>query len=276
MLAKTSTILCVIGALASTARAQPEDAEPHAEAPADGVDQLTLPKGRVLLDAFLEMNLSTDFAFKPVSLSPDIWYGVTDDITAGLIHSGVGRSGFIGGVGDSLCLTGTENGCSDVYNEVGVEARYKLKFGQMAWAVNGGLFIRQFDPFQLALKVGVVGRWHSGPLAVELSPNIFFGLTNRTSSGTVIVASNEEVLDLPVTGLYSVTPVIAVAVQTGVMLPFQNTGDTYAIPLSIGAHYRVNESASANLAFSLPILVGGGPLTGFDARSLTLGGAYAF
>src|SRR3954470_25033757 len=120
MLGKTSTILCVvIGALSSTARAEPDETEPRAAAAtADGADQLTLPKGRVLLDAFVEINLSTDQAFKPVSLSPDIWYGATDDVTVGLVHSGVGRSGFIGGIADSLCLTGSDNGCSDVYNEV--------------------------------------------------------------------------------------------------------------------------------------------------------------
>jgi hypothetical protein len=269
MLGKTSTILCVL-ALSATARAQTEDAEPQAAASADGADQLTLPKGRVVLDAFLEMNLSTDLVFKPVSLSPDIWYGVTDDITAGLIHSTVGAIGFIGNVGDSLCLTsGVENGCADVYNNVGVEARYKLKTGMLAWAVNGGLFVRDLDPVALALKVGVVGRWHSGPLAVETSPNLFFGLTERADN-------NEEVFNLPVTGLYSVMPKLSVSVQTGAILPFQNTGDTYSIPLSIGAHYTVNESLIANLAFSLPRLAGGGTLTGADARSLTLGGSYAF
>ncbi|MEO8550334.1 MAG: hypothetical protein ABI678_10180, partial [Kofleriaceae bacterium] len=44
---------------------------------ASDTDGFTLPKGKLALDAFVEMNLSKDAAFKPVSLAPDLWYGVT-------------------------------------------------------------------------------------------------------------------------------------------------------------------------------------------------------
>jgi hypothetical protein len=276
-LALTGFVLCTTLATAH-ADPDPETTPPATPAMAEGADQLTLPRGRLLLDAFVEINLSTDLVFKPFSISPDVWYGATDDITVGLVHSSVGTSGFIGGVGDSLCLAGSSNGCGDVYSNVGLAARYKLKTGPLAWAADGGLFIRHFDPFQLAIKLGIVGRWSSGKLAVELAPNLFFGLTNRTpdAMAMVVVAGNQEVLNLPVTALYTVAPKIAVAVQLGLQLPFQNTGDTYAVPLSIGAHYHVNESLGANLAFSLPRLVGGGDGTGFDGRTLTLGGTYAF
>lgn len=286
MLAKTTTIACVaLGTLlAARAHAQPET-ESEAKPPetpaagAEGGDQLTLQKGRLLLDAFVEISLSTDAVFKPFSISPDVWYGVTDDITVGLIHSATGTTGFIGGVGNSLCLSGTSGGCSDFYRNVGFEARYKLTTGGFAWAADGGLHVlRLSDPLQLAIKVGAVGRWHSGPLAVELEPNLFFGLTNRDSStvGGVVIPGNQDVLDLPVTALYSITPMIAAALQVGVVLPFENTGDTYSIPLSIGGHYRVNDSLNVSLAFSLPRLVGGGSGTGADTRTLTLGGTYAF
>jgi len=38
-------------------------------------DQLTLPAQKLLLNGFLEANLSKNAAFKPVSLSPDLWNG---------------------------------------------------------------------------------------------------------------------------------------------------------------------------------------------------------
>ena len=63
--------------------------------------------------------------------------------------------------------------------------------------------------------------------------------------------------------------------QTGLVLPFQNTGDTYHVPLSIAGFYRVNESLNVSLTFSLLSLIGGGSGNGFDARVLTLGGSYA-
>lgn len=283
MFDKTSTLLSVaLVTLATTrdARAQDPDveAEPTVAASTAGADQLTLPRSRLLVDAFVEMSLSSGAAFKPFSLSPDLWYGATDDITIGLVHSGVGATGFIGTAGDALCLAGSANLCPDVYPGFGVDARYKLKTGTFPWAVGGGLYVRHFDPFQLAIKLGAVGRWTSGKIAVELAPNLFFGLTNRAPEAApmVVVASNQEVLNFPLTALYGVTPKVSVALQTGVMLPFQNAGDSYAIPLSIGGHFRATADLSVNLAFSLPKLVGGGATTGFDVRSLTLGGTYAF
>ena len=47
------------------------------------------------------------------------------------------------------------------------------------------------------------------------------------------------------------------------------------IPLSIGAHYTLNESLNLFLAFTFPAIVAGSN-GGVDARSLTLGANYAF
>ena len=84
-----------------------------------------------------------------------------------------------------------------------------------------------------------------------------------------------DFLDLPATGLYAVTPMISLAAQVGILLPFESTGDAYALPLSVGAHFHVSDQLNVSAAFSLPRLVGGGS-GGIDIRSLTLGGSYAF
>jgi hypothetical protein len=284
MFDKTSTFVCVV--LGATLVSLPAvaqsgaDPEPVSSSPAgpEGAASVTLPKGRALLDAFLEINLVSGVEFKPFSLSPDVWYGVTDDITMGLVHSAVGTSGFIGGSGESLCLAGTGGGCTDVYHNVGVDARYKLKIGDLAYAAEGGLYVASFDPtFTMAVKLGLVARWQQGKIAAELSPNLFIGVTGRTvGEGMAEVTVNGETLNLPITGLYEVTPKISAALQLGAVVPFENTGDTYRIPLSIGGHFQVNESINVNLAFSLLAVAGGGSATGFDNRSLTLGGTYAF
>ena len=289
MIAKKTTLLCVgLGAtlLAARADAQPEtepDAQPAATATAgaDGTEQLTLPKGRAVLDVFVEIGLSAGSPFDPISISPDLWYGATDDITVGLIHSTLGASGVIGGVGNSLCLSGTPS-CTDFYPGLGLDARYQLKTGTFAWAADGGLFFNQLsDPFLFALKIGAVGRWHSGQLAVELQPNLAIGITNRSTSMTVggvttDTTTNPDILTLPVTVIYAVTPAISASGQLGAVLPLEDTSNAYSIPLSIGGHYHVNESLNVTLAFSLLRLIGGGNGTGFDTRSLTLGGTYAF
>jgi hypothetical protein len=282
MLEKKTAMVCVaLGAMLSTARADNEgDSESKPAAggkatTADGAEQLTLPKGRLLLDAFFGINLSTDQVLKPFSLSPDVWYGATDEITVGLVHSAVGRSGFIGiGVNDSLCLAGTADGCADLYSGVGVDVRYKLKSamnGVLALAVDGGVYaLHLTDPTVIAVKLGVSARWRQGPLAIELQPNVFVGATERND------LTNADTLNLPVTALYTIAPKLDVGGQLGFLVPFESTADTYAILLAFGGFYQVNESLNLNLAFSLPNLVGGRAGTGIDARTLMLGGTYAF
>ena len=239
--------------------------------------QMTLPEGKLFVQAFFEMNMSTDLVFKPFSLAPDIWYGVNDALTVGLVHSGRAASGFLGGTGEGLCLAGEENGCAKVYNSVGIDARYHFyRSGGMTMAFDGGLFARTIDPLALALKVGVTGRWQSGNLAVEIAPNLFAGLTERGGDDMVVVATtNKETFNLPITALFAMSPQLGLALQTGVTTPFEAIGDSYLIQLAVGAQYMVSAAMFADLTFAFPAIAGGPDGTGLDARTLTLGVGYA-
>lgn len=267
--------LAVVAALAPAAAADPADAEPTSSA-----DHVTVPPKRLMLRALFELNLGKDNAGDPFGIAPDIYYGATDKLTLGLVHSSLGTTGLLGGVGSSLCLSG--DGCPDVYRNVGIDARYALKTGSLELAANAGLFARSVDPFALALKLGAVGRYRSTPaskLAFEFSPAIFFGLTERgdDGDGTVVVATNKEVLVVPVAAVYSITPAFGLGLQLGLTLPFSDSGDLYALSLALGGSYQLNKQLSLDLAFALPAVAGGDALeTGADARSLTFGGSYAF
>jgi hypothetical protein len=288
MLAKNTTIVGVVLGMLFAARAHAQPDPDSATKPLDaaaasaggeGGEQLTLQKGRLVLNAYLGIGLSSGNAFKPISISPDVWYGVTDDITAGVVHSGVGTTGFIGGVGESLCLSGSDS-CGDVYKNAGVEARYKLKLSGIAFAVDGGLYSGHATDLKLLeLKAGAIGRWRQGPLAVEAAPNVLIAITDRSSSTTVggvtVTTGNSDLINLPGTVLYTLNPMITLAAQSGLVLPLQNTGDAYAVPLSVGAFYKVNDQLNVTAAFSLPRLIAGSS-GGIDVRSLTLGGSYAF
>ena len=62
----------VVGAGGSLARADEMGASVSGStANASDTDRFTLPKGKLLLDGFVEMNLSSGEAFKPVSITPD-------------------------------------------------------------------------------------------------------------------------------------------------------------------------------------------------------------
>ncbi|HEY1817879.1 MAG TPA: hypothetical protein VGG74_36305 [Kofleriaceae bacterium] len=242
-------------------------------------NSLILPKGKLLLDAFLEMNLSSGEAFKPVSLSPDLWYGLTDDLTLGLVHSTTGATGFIGNAGDSLCLTGGSNGCPHFYPDVGVDARYRL---MRPLALDVGLYVPYTDPFELAVKLGVSGRWTWNRLSLEAQPSLFIGLANRqpttkNAMGAEVAdgPTNTEQLNIPITVAYLLAPRVDVALQPGLVLPFTDTGDTWRIPLAIAVRFAATPRFGIGLAFAFLDLIGGGD-DGADQRSLTLGGTYAF
>lgn len=261
------------GASASADASTPDGNDP----PTEGADQFTLPKGKLFIEAAIGINLSKDAVAKPISLSPDIWYGVTDDLTLGLVHSSIGSTGLIGNVQQSLCLTGEDNGCPDVYSNVGIDARYRLA-GPLA--IDGGVYVRNFDPFQLALKLGLLARHRVLPqLALEANPNVFIGVTKRDGEvdmmGNALAPANKEMFALPITAGYAVVPKLTATAQIGVLTPFEDVGDNWSLLASLGARYRVNHHLDLGLAFALPRLAGGGEGTGIDARTLTLGVAYA-
>ncbi len=246
-----------------------------------------MPAKRGIVNVEIGINLSTDAVGKPIAIAPDIWYGVNDKLTVGLIHSVVGATGVQGlqGIaGTGLCLTGEDNGCGKFYDFVGIDARYTLKQdAKLALALDGGLFATSFDPFQLALKVGVTGRYKLGEkLGLEFAPNIFFGVTERDGGGTVGASTNKETLALPVGVGFGLNDKISLLAQLALTLPFEDAGDLYTLGLALGGSYAVNKQLSIRLGFALPILVTGlkdamgDSVGGVDFRSLTLGGSYAF
>ena len=233
---------------------------------ASGDDQFTLPQGKLFINGIIGINLSEDAAFKPVSISPDIYYGVTNDLTLGLVHSGLGATGIIGSVGQSLCVTGEDNGCGEVYNNVGLDARYRVA---APFAINAGLYVGDFDPFALQLKAGVLAGHRWGKFGLETNPNVFIGLTERDTG-------NKEVLSVPVTASVQATPAFAVNAQAGLVTPFSDAGDLWRLSVAVGARFRVSEHLDLGAAFALPLLAGGlDDGTGADARTLTLGVGYA-
>jgi hypothetical protein len=268
----SSVLLGSIAAHADDAAA-PTTPEPTPVAKVDdqNSDTLNLPKGKVVINAFLSIDLSKGLVGKPISLSPDVWYGVTDDLTIGLVHSTVGTTGLLYNFGNSLCLSGKSDGCANVYQNVGADVRYRL---MAPLSLDAGLLVRDTNPFEVAIKIGASGRWHFGKAAVELQPNVAIGLNKR--SATMTSAGNSDILTVPVTGSYEVADKLELALQLGLSLPFEHTGDTYAFEAALGARYQVNHHLGLGLTFALPALASGSSgLKAFDFRTIMLGGSYA-
>ena len=139
---------------------------------------LTLDPGHVFVQLDLELNVSAGMVAKPFSIAPDVSIGATPDLTFSLVHSTYGTTGFRGGTGDGLCVTGTSGDCPHPYNNVGGEALYSLVTGDAAMALVAGIYSLDLADGWVDLKLGFKTRLASGPLSLSVNPSVYAALEN--------------------------------------------------------------------------------------------------
>jgi len=229
--------------------------------PLSGVDRpLGLTGGMLQLDVNGFMNMSKDAVGKPFSLPLAAWYGLTNELQAGVISSG-------------LCLTGTENGCLKVFDNLGLQLLFSLfgrgsSFEVATWTQ---LNFASFDAGTMNLQVGGAMNWVTGGgnVAILAYPNVGIGLNKRDG--------NKDTLGIPVAAYFragaQLTPVLFTGLNQTVLDGF---GDAYSIPVGVGVLYAVNNMIDVGGRFDLPFLiwpgkpdVPGAPGAA-DARALTL------
>jgi hypothetical protein len=244
------------------ARPPPAPPPPPPRARAAG---LTLRRGTLGVTMTFEMNLSKGSAFEPASIAPDISYGVTDELTLSVVHSGFATTGFRGSAGSGLCITGEERGCGKLYNNAGVEALFDLVRGEFAAAGVVGLHLLSFDPQLLAARVGVQTSFRAGRAIGTFAPSVLVGITERD-------AGNKGGLFLPASIGTSVSPPLFLALGGGLATPFGDLGGGWTLRLGMIARYRVARSTFVAASLFLPRLAGGDSIagTGLDARTANL------
>jgi hypothetical protein len=242
---------------------------------------LAIPKGGFVVNLFVDIAIDSTGP-NPISVSPDIWYGITDDLTVGIVHSFVGSTGFFSSPSlipttTSLCVAGQSNGCANVYNNVGADVRYRL---MEPLTVDGGVYL--FDVSTSAvvtIKLGVDIRKRWSKIVLEAQPSIFIALNNRSDGAAAMGMTpadpgRNEQLYIPVTVSYDVSDKMDVALQTGLgIISLSRAGDFYSVPFGAAYRYHFNRNISAGIAFTFPDLVSNNGTA--DARSLTIGATYA-
>jgi hypothetical protein len=162
----------------------------------------------------LRLNLSKDAVGDPISLAPDLYYGIDERITIGIFHD----------VG--ICISG--DGCSRTYNDFGVEGLYSLLYeGPVSMAIRLGATFNPLDPFVGGLHVGLPLRVKGGDLAVLFDPRLYVGIFERKE--------RKEFLDVPVQLQYQLTDQNALLVTSGVRGPLNGFGDSVEVPVGVGA-----------------------------------------
>lgn len=261
-----------MAASAGVAHAQDPMAPPPATEPAPvtttgGLPELgsiTLMQGKIWIAAPLAINMSSDRVAKPLSIPLDVYYGVNDKLTLGLTHSGGTHqvAGFyIPRLG--VCPVGKDNGCEKVYNNLGIDALYKLLEGTIQVAGHGGLDIMSLDPMMLSLRVGALVQMPlASRLALIADPRLWIGLTKRDEG-------NKEVLFVPLAVQYWVNEQIRVAGRTVLGGPLDGFGDAWFGSFGAFGAFAINEMIEAFAAFDFVNLYGKGGDA--DGRTLTVG-----
>jgi hypothetical protein len=231
-------IALVVGG-ATTARAQPA---------------LTLPAGHASGTLTVEVNASEGAFAAPVSIAPDLSYGITDDLTVAVVHSTFATIGFRGNAGRGLCVTGEEDGCpGGVYDNVGAEVLYSLRRGPFAAAADVGYHAWSIDADHHAVKLGLKLRLRHERLTFASAPSVFVAVTARDDAER----PQPDRLYLPLTGAYAFTPALSAGLGTGVKGPLDGFGDAYEIALGAFATYAIAPSTTVGASWVHGKILGG-------------------
>lgn len=217
---------CALLAVASCALATSARAEPASDLVARPI---VLPAGRVAAELTVEVNLAHNFWAEPLSLAPDVWWGVTSRWTVGLVHSNASVDRFAPGA--SLCLREDPLYCDSLYRGSGLDVRYAAIRGPVAVAPRARALVRDVDPFKPALALGALAKWTRGRYAVTADPYIQLGLAN-TGLG------NRAALFVPVQLAVQPTCRWQLALDTGYNSELAVIRDGWHIPVAIGARAR--------------------------------------
>lgn len=209
----------------------------------------------------LNINASSGAFAKPFGISPDIFYGLSDQLSLALVHSGYHATGFAGSTRDSLCLAGKADGCLKAYDRLAALARYALN-GDLA--LDGGLVVNSLDAGTYAVKVGVVGRMPVGPGTLMYAPNVHVGVNKRDMG-------NKGALFVPISFMMPVSGAIMGGVQTGIAGPLDKFGDSYAVPVSFMGMMPINDTLMAGAALTFNNIAGKNSSADFRALNVFVG-----
>jgi hypothetical protein len=247
---RISTVGLCLSTLVGVARAD-EDIDPVSDE-ADGLVAVQrgvqAPKGMLSARLILAVEMSDSLVGKPISLAPDIYYGVSDVLQLGLVHTG--PMGWQSRPGLGLCLTGEDNGCPDVYDNIGFDVMYGLAFaGALHLSAHGTLYVASFDPSTLLLAVGAAGKYHvNDDVSLYFDPQLGIALSDRDV--------NDDALFVPLELQFQAGAPNTLKLLTGFSGSLSEFGDTLQIPVGLGVVRNVTEHVDVGARFSFDNLLG--------------------
>jgi hypothetical protein len=222
------------------------------------------PGGLFTARLLLLVDASKDSFGKPTSFAPDLFYGISDNVQIGLLHTG--PMGWQSRPGFGLCLTGTDNGCPKVYDNVGLDFMYGLLYGDFHLSLHSSLFLLPIsDPTGVMWTIGVTGKVHfTDAVALFFDPQVGVMLAHRDVY--------KDQLFIPVELQFQAAAAVSLKVLSGVAGQLSSLGDTYQVPLGLGVIGNLNSHLDLGLRFSFDNLLGNVPAgaSRTDSRSIGL------
>lgn len=237
-------VLVVLGVLAisaSAVRAEPRHAEDLVTRP------LVLPAGSVEAQLTLEANLQKGRYGRPLSLAPDLWFGLTARWTIGVVHANQSVDRIDAGA--SFCIHQYASRCDAVYRGGGLEARWSWRTGALAVAPRARLLVRDLDPIKPAVTAGALIRWSHGRFAVTTDPYLRVGLGNRGDG-------NRDALMIPIWLGIQPTCRWLISLHTGIDGELATWRDGWHVPFALGVRARATSAVDVGFEAGFSSLLG--------------------
>ena len=198
-----------------------------AASPSDLVTRpLVLDEDQVAAELVIESNLASNGGFaRPLSFAPDLWIGITPQLTLGIIHSDLSVDRIAPGA--SICVRRDLLLCDRGYHGGGLDALYGVRAGQIDLAAHARFLIRDLDPVKPAVTFGARARWHAGRLAITSDPFVQLGLGNNDRG-------NRAQLWLPIVVAMQPTSRLSFELHTGWNSDLAEASDGWHIPAALG------------------------------------------
>jgi hypothetical protein len=215
------------------------------------------------------LSLSKNAVLKPVWIPLDMRFGMTDQFEVFVSHNALGAPLAAGGGG--LCL-GRKQYCPKLYNNLNVGGQYSFVKGN-GFELSGLLAaeFKEFSPDLLfAVDVGIGVKYVAPIVSVKATPRVGIGV-NKRSAG-----NEEEAIGVPVQIALQAAPQLALFIDTGIFGPTRQFGQTYAIPLGIGADLLARHGFDVGAELMFPALGHGSAVAGkaTDSRTFMLYAAW--
>jgi len=224
--------------------------------------RLVLDGGEVDADVVVETSFDKQHIADPVSIAPDLWWGVLPQLTIGVIHSDASVDQIQAAA--TLCVRHSDLFCGKTYRGSGVDIRWSALEGDFAIAPRVRLEVRDLDPWLPAVTLGALARWTHGRFAITSDPYLRLGLANQARG-------NRAALFVPVWLSDQISYRVELAVHTGFDSELAVIRDGYHIPIALLARVKVTAHFDAGIEGGFSTLIGPQNDSSFRALLVTLG-----